>query len=496
MEKSIWQKDNNIKDFKQINDNINTDVLIIGAGITGISLAYNLINSTFDVTLIDSIKPLNGVTVKSTGKITYLQDLKYQDIYNSSGYNNAKLYYESQKEAMKIIIKNIKDNGIECNLVKNEGITYTTKEKELKKFEKEEKLLKSFGVKYSNYSNIIDGNDVKKLISIKDSYIFNPTKYLKGLLKNIIKSKNIKIYQNSIAQKIKKENNGYIVLVNGYEVKAKQVVLACHFPFFTIPGLLPLKTYFEKSYITATKVDKVKNVNLITSSYPTYSFRYYDNNNEKYFIYLSNSSKISDKLNYKKNYDSTVNEVKNITCKTPSYKWTNIDVMTNDYLPIIGSVDEDNKNVYIATGYNTWGMTNGVIAAKVIFDLINNKKNKYIDLFSPTRIINLKNLKNFITKTALENTKAYVLNVLKKNPSWYKNKALVTKINDKRVGIYYDEEGNKHIVSNMCPHLKCFLTFNEVDKTWDCPCHSSRFDIDGNVIKGPACYNIKIDESK
>ena len=198
MEKSLWQKDNNIKDYEQISENINTDVLIIGAGMTGISLAYNFINSKMNVTLIDSIKPLNGVTVKSTGKVTYLQELKYQDIYNSSGYDNAKLYYESQKEAIRIIKKNIKDNNIDCDFVKNEGITYTNDEKELKKFETEEKLLESFGVKYSNYSNFVDNKDVKKLISIKDSYVFNPAKYLKGLLKKIEETKNINIYQNSI----------------------------------------------------------------------------------------------------------------------------------------------------------------------------------------------------------------------------------------------------------------------------------------------------------
>ena len=492
MKKSLWQKDNNIKDYEQISENINTDVLIIGAGITGISLAYNFINSKMNVTLIDSIKPLNGVTVKSTGKVTYLQELKYQDIYNSSGYDNAKLYYESQKEAIRIIKKNIKDNNIDCDFVKNEGITYTNDEKELKKFKTEEKLLESFGVKYSNYSNFVDDKDVKRLISIKDSYVFNPTKYLKGLLKKIEDSQNIKIYQNSIANKIRKEDSCYVVLVNDQEVRAKYVVLACHFPFFTIPGFIPLKTYFEKSYLTATKVDKVKDVNLITSTYPTYSFRYHEDK-DKYFIYLSNSSKISDKLNYKKIFDETVNESKEITSKKPTYKWTNMDVMTNDYMPIIGSINDEEKNVYIATGYNTWGMTNGVVAGKILYDLINGKKNKYAALFSPKRIINLKNIKNFITKTTLENTKAYVLNGLKKNPYWYKNKAKVTKMNGKRVGIYYDDEGKEHIVSNVCPHLKCFLTFNEVDKTWDCPCHSSRFDIDGNVIKGPACHSIKLE---
>ena len=109
--------------------------------------------------------------------------------------------------------------------------------------------------------------------------------------------------------------------------------------------------------------------------------------------------------------------------------------------------------------------------------------------------MNITKFKNFTINTVLSNIKAYSFNLIRKNPTWYKNRALVTKINGKRVGIYFDNNGDKHIVSNICPHLKCFLTFNEVDKTWDCPCHGSRFDIYGNVINEPSCHNIKIDDT-
>ena len=90
--------------------------------------------------------------------------------------------------------------------------------------------------------------------------------------------------------------------------------------------------------------------------------------------------------------------------------------------------------------------------------------------------------------------KAYSVNLVKKNYSWYNNQAIVTNINGKRVGIYTDNSGKKHMVSNICPHLKCFLVFNMVDKTWDCPCHGSRFDQNGKVISAPAKENIDLDK--
>lgn len=496
MKKSIWQKDVGQLKFEKLNKNMSTDVLIIGGGITGLTTAYNFMDKKYDVILLEADEFLTGATCKSTGKLTYLQDLKYQDIYNVYDFETVKLYYEAQKDGIRIVKKIITDERIECDITKASSITFTKDNNELKKFDKEQEILDMLSVKYYTSSSDVKDSEIKRMILVKNTYVFNPVKYLKGLMKSIKKASNIKLYEKSRVFKIKKEDNYYVAHVNNLEVKTKKIVIACNYPFFTIPGFIPFKTYMEKSYITATKVETSKDICGITSSYPTTSFRYHNDKGDNYFIYLNNSSKICDKLNYKKNYDECVKEAKGITGRTPSYKWTNMDVMTNDFMPLIGRISEDDKNVFIATGYNTWGMTNGTIAGKILYDLIRDSKNKYEKVFAPTRSMNVVKLKNFLINTALSNTKAYTFNLIKKNPSWYKNKACVTKIDGKRVGIYFDKEGNKHIVSNICPHLKCFLTFNDVDKTWDCPCHGSRFDVDGNVVKGPACYNIKIDETK
>ena len=482
--------------FDSLRENISTDILIIGGGITGITTAYNLINKKYDVLLLEGDKFLNGTTCKSTGKLTYLQDLKYQDILNIYNYDSAKLYYEAQKDAITLVKKIVKENDIDCDLEKVDSVTFTSDIKETKKFDKEQEILDKLGVKYYVTSSDIKDKNIKRMILVKNTYIFNPVKYLKGLLKIIKKANNIKLFERSRVVKIKKDGNNYIAIANGYEIQVKKIVVACNYPFFTIPGFVPFKTYMEKSYITATTTDNTKNICGITSNYPTVSFRYHEDKEKKYFIYLNNSSKICDKLNYKKNYEECITAAKKITGKTPEYKWTNMDVMTNDSLPLIGRISEDDKNVFVATGYNTWGMTNGTIAAKIISDLIRTNKSKYKNIFNPSRGMTLMKFKNFLGNTVLSNTKAYSFNLIKKNPYWYKDKAFVTKLDGKRVGVYFDKEGNKHVVSNICPHLKCFLTFNEVDKTWDCPCHGSRFDIDGNIVRGPSVHEITKDQTK
>ncbi|MEG2351594.1 MAG: FAD-dependent oxidoreductase, partial [Bacilli bacterium] len=432
-----------------------------------------------------------GTTSKTTGKITYLQELVYNNIEKSSGFQTAKTYYESQKEAIRIIKRNIADNNIDCNFQNSDSYTFTYDETQIPNFKKEEAFFDKIGVKYNN-KNIMDS---VYAIGVKNTYVFHPIKYLRGLLEKINLADNIKVYENTCALKVKKDGNKYIVITECGIIETEKIVLACNYPFFTIPGLFPLKSYLEKSYITATNVDKTFNINGITNTIPYVSFRYHEAE-EKYFLCLTGARKICDSLNTKKNYEKNVSYSKKVTGKSPSYAWMNMDVLTHDKIPLTGYYLIGEKGLLIATGYNTWGMTNGTISAKIISDLINNKTNKYIKAFSPNRQINMSTVKSFFVNSAFSSTKAYVLSFLNKNPSWYKNKAKVVKKGGKRVGIYYDKDGKEHVVLNICPHLKCFLNFNEVDKTWDCPCHGSRFDIDGNSIKGPSIYNIKIESNK
>lgn len=491
MKKSLWQNYKIKSKFKVLDVNKKTDIVIIGGGITGLSTAYNLKDSKYKIIIVDAKDFISSTTCKSTAKITYLQDLKYSYIQSIYDFNTSKLYYESQKDAIKLIKKIINDNLIECDLKKTSMITFTCSKEDLNKFKTEKEILKKLDVNYDDSLSLVDIENIKDLIMVKNNYTFNPAKYINGLLEILKEYDNIDIYKKSMVTKIKKEDNGYILYVNNSRIEAKKIVVACSYPFFSLPGFIPLKTYLEKSYLCATEVSDVNKYAYISTNKPIISLRYYEDNKNKYVIYLRGASKISENLNSKKNYDNCIFNSKKILKKTPSYVWTNMDVMTNDHLPLIGKISKTDKNVFIATGYNTWGMTNGTIAGKIISNLILGKKSKYFSLFSPTRNLNIKKNINFLKNTLYTAIKSYSFTLIRKNPSWYKDKTYITKKDGKRVGIHIDSNGNKHMVLNTCPHLKCHLLYNEVDKTWDCPCHGSRFDIDGNIVKGPSVYNIK-----
>ena len=167
----------------------------------------------------------------------------------------------------------------------------------------------------------------------------------------------------------------------------------------------------------------------------------------------------------------------------------NQDLITFDKLPLIGNPDSNQKHLFIATGYNAWGMTNSIVASRIISDLILEKDNPYFSLFSPKR----KNISLFGNSllNAIFYGKVYLQTYFNKNPSFYPDSVYVIKTHGKNYGVYIDKNNKKHIVNITCPHLKCKLIFNNEEKTWDCPCHGSRFSIDGDVIEGPATYSIK-----
>jgi len=155
-------------------------------------------------------------------------------------------------------------------------------------------------------------------------------------------------------------------------------------------------------------------------------------------------------------------------------------------MPYIGKLKDD---MYIGVGYNTWGMTNGVLAGKILSDMILYKQNEFTHLFDPFR----KNIVQYAKMPyyLFSQTKSFLGAKLSKNKIWYPSTVTFQRKDGKSLGIYIDEKKKKHIVYNTCPHLGCSLIFNYQEKTWDCPCHSSRFSIDGECIKGPSIEDIK-----
>ena len=484
---SIWNRKIDIRKKEILDKDIEVDTLIIGAGITGMTTAYYL-KDYKNICVVDMNFIGSGVTLNTTAKINYFQEIIYTKIANTTNKETAIKYLDSQKNAINNIKEIIENENIDCDFIKVPSFVFANKKSEVSKLDKEIDFLKSNGVDVKEEKLPSKINSYKSYC-VSDTYIFNPIKYLNGLY-NILKEKNIKIYENTKISRIEKKDDYYICHSQNYVIKTKIVVLSCHYPYFIIPFFLPFKSYIEKSYIIISKVKKDGFYTCISSSSPIYSCRFYKDNDNIYQISLGQSHNTSSKQDDEYNF-RRVKEIFNLKEKDIVMKYSNTDIITSDHMPYIGKLKD---NMYIGVGYNTWGMTNGVLAAKIISDMILNNKNEYSDIFNPNRI-NLSSVAALPT-ILYSQTKSFIGPKINKNKSWYSNRVSFVKKDGKVLGVYKDENGFCHTVYNKCPHLGCSLIFNEVEKTWDCPCHSSRFDIDGKCIKGPSLYDISYKNDK
>lgn len=485
---SIWKQ--NVKDLNlpKLKNNIDCDILIIGGGMAGISTAFNLRNTNKNIVVIDKDKIGMGISANTTGKLTFLQGLCYNKLEMVHGFDNALLYLKSQKEAINIVRDNIKNYNIDCDFIDSPSITFTNDIKKINKFKKEEDFFNKANIEYTVINKLDNNYECQYGIKCDGNAVFHPIKYIHGLA-NICLKNNINIYENTRAFSITKKDHYYLIKTsNNIIIKANKVIVTTHYPFFVIPGLIPLRTHIDKSYLVATKIPKNLKFNAIIEEKPNMTMRYHTDK-DKYFIFGGYSHKLNKDFNYEETLNKIKKDLKNSFKMDIEYQWEANDVMTNDYLPLIGSINKNNPNLLIATGFNKWGMTNGVLAGKILSDIVLNNNNEYIELFSPSRKINIAKVAS-LPFDIYQNTSAYIKSFVNKDKSFYNN-VYFKIIDGKEYGIYIDKDGKEHKIRNLCPHMKCKLIFNNKDITWDCPCHGSRFDIDGNLIEGPSVCDIK-----
>ena len=440
---SIWKDYCTETNYKPLNKDVTTDVLIIGGGITGISSLFYLKDSNLNVVLVEQNRIGLSTTGNSTGKLNYLQNDLLNKIRLFNGDDVASIYLKSQIDSINSIKNIVNTQNIECDLLKVDSYLYTNDDKHVDSIKQIEEFLQKNNINvYQENHKLVDS---KYTIMVNDTYIFNPLKFLNGLLKH----NKYPIYENTAITKIKKYKDYYLCYTKTNKIKAKYVIIASHYPYFLKPFFFPFKVSLEKSYLSSS-IYNIEPFSLISYSYPFISMRTYNN----YLIYLSNSHSINKDVCDKDNFNELLKKANDINLK-PEYLWSNIDILTSDGLPYIGVLKD---NILIGTGYNTWGLTNGFLVGKILSDIIMKKENSYIDIFSPNR----KNIKNMIP---------YISNTYKNIDGFVKG---------------YINSTSKH----KCPHLGCKLIYNEMENTFDCPCHGSRFNKEGNCIASPANKDI------
>ena len=542
--------------FNKLEKDISTDVCIVGAGIFGLTCGYYLTKQGYNVVLLEKEKDIASKTTgHTTAKITSQHNLIYKYLIDSLGESMAKKYLYANQDAIENIYQIINDENIDCDFVRQDSYVYTNNLDELEKIKLENKAVNSLGFKSEFVTSTPLPFNVLGALRFPNQAEFNPIKYAYGLAKCITSngssaidglvnagsvgsvsvgdgivenspggaSLNLakgtgEIYTDTLVQNIKKENDEFITSCKDYVVRSKYVILASHYPFIDRLGYYFLKMYQSTSYVIAVDIgDKTFDGMYINSKQPTFSYRFanFSGSCGKRLLLVGGADhKTGSKIDLSNAYSILEYEVRKYypDCKV-LYKWNTEDCITLDKIPYIGEFSHFMPNMYIGTGFNKWGMTSSNVAGNIIVDKILGRENEYENVFKATRLHPIKNnveLGNMIKET----TNSFVINKFKvpdadldviednsvmsgskkagnfeeiKNDSGH-----VLKYNGQTIGIYKDNDGKIFAVNPICTHLGCLLSWNNLDKTWDCPCHGSRFDYKGHQLYNPAIRDIEV----
>lgn len=505
------------KDFNKLNNSESVDVCIIGGGLTGITTAYYLSKTNLKVVLLEKYKICEHTSGNTTAKITSQHDLFYDYLIQSQGKEKAKQYLEANEEAIQNIEKIVKDEAIDCEFERQDSYVYTLKPEDILKIKKEVEAVNSLGFPAKFVTDVELPFRTLGAIKFPNQAQFNPCKYVNGLVNAILKTGNVSIYENTKVVDIKSskieddneeiqediklnDKNGYTVITEDDEtVNAKYVVLATHYPIINIPGYYFLKMYQEMSYLIGVETDKPLFQGMyINSEQPTVSFRVAKDNEKNLLLIGGMGHKTGERKDVSDSYEK-LEAIANQyypDCKI-KYRWCTEDCISLDKIPYIGEFSNLMPNVYVGTGYKKWGMTTSNVAANIITNKILGKENKYEEVFTSTRLKPIKNHKelgNMIKEVATSWTVEKLKIPEEKLQDIKKGTGGTIEFEDKKVGAYRDENGKVYLVKPVCSHLGCELTWNNLENTWDCPCHGSRFTYKGKSIYDPSIKDLECRE--
>ena len=492
---SYWEEERkNHKEFESLNNNLNVSVCVIGGGLTGLSTAYYLSKNT-SVAVIEKNRICSSTSGKNTGKVTSQHGIFYKYLIDSQGKEYAKKYLEANEKAIDNIERIINKEKIDCDFERENAYVFTKKETEVDRLKDEQKAVDKINKGICKFVKTTElPMEISGAIEFENQAKFHPLKYGYGLADCILKN-NGRIFENSQVTDIKKENGKYAVYANKNKIVADYVVIATRYPFMKVPGYYFLKMYQSTSYaiVVDTKKELFSGM-YINYEVPNISFRTINNGNRKLLLAVGYDYKTGTE-NLKDGYSRLESTVRKMYPDAEVlYKWSAEDCISLDKIPYIGEYSAMMPNVYIATGFNKWGLTSSNVAANIISDEILGTDNEYVDVFKAKRVEPIKNREE-VGNMLKEANKSIIMSRFKIPKAELDDikigEGKIIKVDNEKVGVYKANDGEVYKVKPICTHLGCELYFNNVDKVWECPCHGSKFTYDGKSIEVPSNKNLK-----
>jgi len=490
---SYWMDSAPLPEYSKLSRNLKVDVVVVGGGITGVTAAFLLRRAGHTVALVERERCARVDTGHTTAHLTYVTDIRLRELVKNFGKDHAQAAWDAGRAAMQQIANIVRDEAIACQWREVPGYLHAPIHEDadidLDALKEDAALADELGfvATYMNEVPLLRCPGVRFANQAK----FHPRQYLSGLLRRF-SAEGGHVFESTEVTGV--EEKPRRVATDSGEIECDFVVIATHVPLMgktniVSATLFQSKLSPESSYVVGARLpaDSAPEALFWDTSDPYYYLRIDRHGDHDYAIFGGEDHKTGQASNTEERFTRLERILTSVLPATVSHRWSGQVVETNDGLPFIGEIREGQ---FVATGFAGNGMTFGTLGAMMACDAVTGRKNPWADLFDVTR----KKIKGgawdyirqnldypyYMVRDRLTGAEGTSFDAL--GPGEGK----VLKIDGKRVAAYRDESGHIDCVSSICTHMGCVVHWNSAEKTWDCPCHGSRFKPDGKVWAGPA----------
>ena len=471
-----------------LSEDLEVDVAVVGGGIVGVAAANELAGAGLSVALVEARSIASGVTGNSTAKLSALHGLIYRRLRRDHGDESLRAYAELSRSGLERIFEIAEREGIECALERRPAYTYT--EDEARRGEVEEEVeaagAAGLGATFTQTTDLPFA--VAAAVRLDEQAQFDPVDWTRGLAGSFA-DRGVHVHERTRANQVRSRDGKLRVgTASGAEIRCEHVIVATHMPFLD-RGLYFARLRPERSYAVAGPANGTAPEGMYLSvEKPTRSIRSFTDRDGVVQVIVGGEGHKAGQSDPPDRYRRLEGDLADrFDVDRVAYRWAAHDLISADGLPFVGPLSPLDGRILTATGFNKWGLAGGVGAAPILRDLVLGRENALAERFDPARL-NLRAALPAMVKEGADFSLRFAVDRLKRNPSAdpAPGEGLIAGAGVEQHAVYRDDAGELHRLSARCTHLGCIVDWNPVERTWDCPCHGSRFEATGEVLQGPA----------
>ncbi|MFN2469773.1 MAG: FAD-dependent oxidoreductase [Gaiellaceae bacterium] len=489
---SFWIGTTPETDYPALEGEVSVDVAVVGGGIMGITAAALLKREGKTVALLESKRIVHGATGYTTAKVTAGHGVIYGELSKKFGEAGARTYAEAQQAA----VERIGELGADADFERRANFVYADTAEDVERLREEAEVQQRVGLPASFTRETSLPFEVAGALRLENQAQFHPRKYLLALAAGI-PGDGSHVFEHTRVQDAS-DGQPCSVTAEGGTVRARDVVIATQLPILD-RGLFFAKAHAHRSYAIAAPLGGAPDPDgmFINAGQPTRSIRTMRDSERIYLSIGGNGHKSGREPDTPERYDQLEEFLRRHwpEAEPVEYRWSTMDYMPLDRVPYIGRLTRGSKHLFTGTGFNKWGMTNGTVAALILTDRILGRANAWAGIFESKRWHPRASLGKFVA----ENTSTGIRYVtdrvrLSRGPKpdeLRPGDGALVRVRGRKTAVYRDDAGDLHAHSPLCRHLYCIVDWNPAERSWDCPCHGSRYTGEGKVIQGPTTRDLK-----